>query len=292
MGKDDEAVAEYRRAIKLAPKGYYLEVELTDRIIDIYRKQAGTARAARAVREGLARGRARSLRVGHARPALRGDRRAGQGDRRAQEGGRQVGERARDPAPPDPAARELGPRRRGARAVRGGRARGAGRGAVPARARRALLAPRRRRRRRSTRSRTSSSGSRTTPACCRRSRTSTRGGARRTSRSPSTSGSRRSSPTTPATSSRSASSTSRRATRPRANATWKRIIASNKPAAYAKLGEVLAEHGQAYYSEAETSFNEAIKLDAEEPRVLQGPRGAARGEEGVRRRRSPTGSRS
>ncbi len=39
MGKDDDAVAEYRRAIKLAPKGYYLEVELTGRIIDIYRRR-------------------------------------------------------------------------------------------------------------------------------------------------------------------------------------------------------------------------------------------------------------
>ncbi len=39
IGKDDEAVAEYRRAIKLAPKGYYLEVELTGRIIDIYRRK-------------------------------------------------------------------------------------------------------------------------------------------------------------------------------------------------------------------------------------------------------------
>ncbi len=39
LGKDDEAVAEYRRAIKAAPKGYYLEVELTGRIIDIYRKK-------------------------------------------------------------------------------------------------------------------------------------------------------------------------------------------------------------------------------------------------------------
>ena len=39
MGKDDEAVAEYRRAIKLAPKGYYLETELTNRIIDIYRRK-------------------------------------------------------------------------------------------------------------------------------------------------------------------------------------------------------------------------------------------------------------
>ncbi len=39
LGKDDEAVAEYRRAIKLAPKGYYLEVELTGRIIDIYRRK-------------------------------------------------------------------------------------------------------------------------------------------------------------------------------------------------------------------------------------------------------------
>lgn len=39
MNKDDEAVAEYRRAIKLAPKGYYLEVELTGRIVDIYRRK-------------------------------------------------------------------------------------------------------------------------------------------------------------------------------------------------------------------------------------------------------------
>jgi tetratricopeptide (TPR) repeat protein len=39
MQKDDEAVAEYRRAIKLAPKGYYLEIELTGRIIDIYRRK-------------------------------------------------------------------------------------------------------------------------------------------------------------------------------------------------------------------------------------------------------------
>jgi len=43
MGKDDEAVAEYRRAIKLAPKGYYLEVELTGRIIDIYRRKQALA---------------------------------------------------------------------------------------------------------------------------------------------------------------------------------------------------------------------------------------------------------
>ncbi|HZJ70994.1 MAG TPA: tetratricopeptide repeat protein, partial [Planctomycetota bacterium] len=39
MGKDDEAVVEYRRAIKLAPRGYYLEVELTGRVIDIYRRK-------------------------------------------------------------------------------------------------------------------------------------------------------------------------------------------------------------------------------------------------------------
>lgn len=39
MGKDEEAVVEYRRAIKLAPRGYYLEVELTGRIIDIYRRK-------------------------------------------------------------------------------------------------------------------------------------------------------------------------------------------------------------------------------------------------------------
>jgi cellulose synthase operon protein C len=39
MQQDDEAVAEYRRAIKLAPRGYYLEIELTGRIIDIYRRK-------------------------------------------------------------------------------------------------------------------------------------------------------------------------------------------------------------------------------------------------------------
>lgn len=39
LGKDDEAVAEYRRAIALAPRGYYLEVELTGRVIDIYRRK-------------------------------------------------------------------------------------------------------------------------------------------------------------------------------------------------------------------------------------------------------------
>jgi tetratricopeptide (TPR) repeat protein/HEAT repeat protein len=39
MGKDDEAITEYRRAIKMAPKGYYLEVELTGRIVDIYRRK-------------------------------------------------------------------------------------------------------------------------------------------------------------------------------------------------------------------------------------------------------------
>ncbi|HVK85439.1 MAG TPA: HEAT repeat domain-containing protein [Kofleriaceae bacterium] len=40
MGKDDDAVAEYRRAIKLSPKGYYLEVELTQRVIGIYRHKS------------------------------------------------------------------------------------------------------------------------------------------------------------------------------------------------------------------------------------------------------------
>ncbi len=43
MGKDDEAVVEYRRAIQLAPKGYYLEVELTGRIIDIFRRKQSLA---------------------------------------------------------------------------------------------------------------------------------------------------------------------------------------------------------------------------------------------------------
>src|SRR5205085_1310285 len=43
IGKDDEAIAEYHRAIKLAPKGYYLEVGLTGRIIDIYRRKQSLA---------------------------------------------------------------------------------------------------------------------------------------------------------------------------------------------------------------------------------------------------------
>ena len=37
MGKPDEAIVEYQRAIKMAPKGYYLEVELTNRIVNIHR---------------------------------------------------------------------------------------------------------------------------------------------------------------------------------------------------------------------------------------------------------------
>ena len=39
IGQLDRAVEEYQRAIKLAPKGYYLEVELTNRIVDIYRRK-------------------------------------------------------------------------------------------------------------------------------------------------------------------------------------------------------------------------------------------------------------
>jgi tetratricopeptide (TPR) repeat protein len=38
-GDDAAAVVTYRRAIKLVPKGYYLETELTARIIDIYRRK-------------------------------------------------------------------------------------------------------------------------------------------------------------------------------------------------------------------------------------------------------------
>jgi cellulose synthase operon protein C len=38
-GDDTLAVAAYRRAIKLVPRGYYLEVELTARIVDIYRRK-------------------------------------------------------------------------------------------------------------------------------------------------------------------------------------------------------------------------------------------------------------
>jgi tetratricopeptide (TPR) repeat protein len=43
LGRDEDAKAEYRRAIKLAPRGYYIEVELTARIIDIYRRRQDLA---------------------------------------------------------------------------------------------------------------------------------------------------------------------------------------------------------------------------------------------------------
>ena len=293
MGKDDEAVAEYRRAIKLAPKGYYLEVELTGRIIDIYRRKQALAALLAAVREGVARGRARPLRVGHARQALRGDRRAGQGDRRAQEGGREGAVRARDPAPPDRAARELGPRRRGARAVRG-----------------ASSAPRRARRGSS-----SSSPSATGAAARRRrrSRRSTRLEERFPS-DPSVLGAiadfytrwgkddlaiaeyerlAKLEPDDPATSSRSASSTARRATRRKAIATWQRITTQRtRRSACAKLGEVLAEHGSpAQPTEALDELRQGDRARPQEPRVLQGPRHGLRGDEEAARRRSPTGRR-
>lgn len=38
-GDDQLAIAAYRRAIKLVPRGYYLEVELTARIVDIHRRK-------------------------------------------------------------------------------------------------------------------------------------------------------------------------------------------------------------------------------------------------------------
>ncbi len=44
LGRDEDAKAEYRRAIKLAPRGYYIEVELTARIVDIYRRNQDLAR--------------------------------------------------------------------------------------------------------------------------------------------------------------------------------------------------------------------------------------------------------
>ena len=207
--------------------------------------QAVAAPAARAVREGVAGGRARPLRVGHARQALRGDRRAGQGDRRAQEGRREGAVGARDPAPADPAARELRARRRGDGAVRGGRARGARRGAVPARARRALLAPRRReegarraraarvavpaRRRRAVGDRGHVHALGQGRPRDRRVRAARQARARRHPSHLVTLGEQY---------------WTRRATRRSALATWKRIIANGKATSHAKLGEVMAEHNQ------------------------------------------------
>ncbi|HEY3801402.1 MAG TPA: HEAT repeat domain-containing protein [Kofleriaceae bacterium] len=56
----------------------------------------------------------------------------------------------------------------------------------------------------------------------------------------------------------------------RAMATWKRIIANNKAASYAKLGEVLAEHGQSFYTEAEKNYQKAIELDPKNPELYKG----------------------
>jgi tetratricopeptide (TPR) repeat protein/HEAT repeat protein len=59
----------------------------------------------------------------------------------------------------------------------------------------------------------------------------------------------------------------------RAMATWKRIIANGKAPSYAKLGEVLAEHGPSYYTEAEKNFQKAIELDPKNPELYKGRAG-------------------
>ena len=144
MGKDDEAVAEYRRAIKLAPKGYYLEVELTGRIIDIYRrKQALPQLLAQYDKEWPEGAR------GHFEWNTLG--------RLYEETGAQDKAIAALKKAVAKAPYELETQRRliqllensgrddeALRAVRGGRSRCARRGALSARACRALLAPRRR----------------------------------------------------------------------------------------------------------------------------------------------------
>jgi len=56
----------------------------------------------------------------------------------------------------------------------------------------------------------------------------------------------------------------------RAMATWKRIIANGKATSYAKLGEVLAEHGQQYYTEAEKNYQKAVELDPKNPEFYKG----------------------
>ena len=142
MGKDDEAVVEYRRAIKLAPKGYYLEVELTGRIIDIYRrKQALAALLAQYEKEWPEAAR------GHFEWDTLG--------KLYEETGAQDKAIAALKKAVAKAPWELETQRRLIQllensgrddealvAVRGGGARGARRGAVPARPRRALLAAR------------------------------------------------------------------------------------------------------------------------------------------------------
>ncbi len=59
----------------------------------------------------------------------------------------------------------------------------------------------------------------------------------------------------------------------RAIATWKRIIANGKAPSYAKLGEVLAEHGPSYYTEAEKNYQKAIELDPKYPELYKGRAG-------------------
>ncbi|MEO8553069.1 MAG: HEAT repeat domain-containing protein, partial [Kofleriaceae bacterium] len=59
----------------------------------------------------------------------------------------------------------------------------------------------------------------------------------------------------------------------RAMATWQRIILTKKPVAYAKLGEVLAEHGQPYQTEALNNYVHAIDLDPKNPEFYKGRAG-------------------
>src|SRR6185436_5293353 len=59
-----------------------------------------------------------------------------------------------------------------------------------------------------------------------------------------------------------------KASRDKAYATWRRIAASGKPAGFAKLAEVLAEHNAT--TEAQANYDKAIKLDDKNPDFYKG----------------------
>ena len=272
MGKDDEAVVEYRRAIKLAPKGYYLEVELTGRIIDIYRrKQALPQLLAQYEKEWPEGAR------GHFEWDTLG--------KLYEETGAQDKAIAALKKAVAKAAWELETQRRLIQLLEN-----SGRDdealaqyeavvrAAPGEARFQLeLAERYWRRGQEKKAlealeRLRGPVSAATPACSSRSRISTRAGAKRTSRSPSTSGSRSSSPTIPAHLVTLGEQYWQKGDKTKAR--WRSGSASTASGkaerASPSSARSMAEHGNT--DRGDRGLSQGDRARRQEPRVLQGPR--------------------
>ena len=282
MGKDDEAVAEYRRAIKLAPKGYYLEVELTGRVIDIYRrKQALPALLAeyeKAWPEG-SRGHFEWDTLGKLYEETGAQDKAIAALKKAVAKAR-VG--ARDAARADRSCS----RTRAAMTRRSKQYEAVVR-AAPGEARFQLeLAERYWRRGQEKKGardarRACRAGSRATPACSPRSRTCTSAGARRISRSRQYERLAKLEPDDPGHLVTLGEQYWQKNDATRALATWKRLTATGKATGFAKLGEVMAEHGNE--TEALANFDKAIKLDDKNPEFYKGRAGVYESQEAVHR---------